>query len=224
MTQAQLDRQTQLEQTSSDLTTHPLFRDYPIPFLATMDQNQTQPRTNSTNNTEQTEHEHASSKMHTPPIDTTTETPRPPKKRYEVLKDPLFLSSPVFSPKIPTKPSFSTNRDEHLTPLPSQDSFIFKSQLTSLYMFATDCTFCLYAKNEDFFTSFASNIMSPYQYWLDKGVKVFYLQSKFLHLSIYDLKTDNVILLFSQLLKKFLIIKHTLNFFNIQNHNYIFNI
>ena len=99
-----------------------------------MVQNQTPPSTNSTNNTEQTEHEHTSSKMHTPPDDNTTETPPPPRKRYEIMKDPLFLSSPVFFPKIPTKPSLSTNRDELLTPLLSQDNFIFKPQLTSLYM------------------------------------------------------------------------------------------
>ena len=32
--------------------------------------------------------------------------------------------------------------------------------------------------------------MGPYQYWLDKGVKIFSLQFKFLRPSIYDLKTD----------------------------------
>ena len=42
----------------------------------------------------------------------------------------------------------------------------------------------------DFFTSIASKIMGPYQYWLDNGVKVFSLQFNFLRPSIYDLKTD----------------------------------
>ena len=38
MTQAQVDLQTQLEQTSSDLTTHPLFNDSPVLSLENMDQ------------------------------------------------------------------------------------------------------------------------------------------------------------------------------------------
>ena len=108
MTQAQIDLQTQLEQTSSDLTIHPLFNGSPVLFLENMDQIQT--NTNPTNNTEQAEHEHDTLKVPTPP-DNTTETPPPPQKRYEIMKDPLFLSSPVFLLAISSKPSLSTNRD-----------------------------------------------------------------------------------------------------------------
>ena len=57
-------------------------------------------------------------------------------------------------------------------------------------MHPTDYTFHLYDKNQYFFTSIASAIMSPYQYWLDNGVKIFSLQFDFLRPSIYDLKTD----------------------------------
>ena len=53
-----------------------------------------------------------------------------------------------------------------------------------------DYSFRLYDKNQDFFTSIASKIMGPYQYWLDNGVKIFSLQFNFLRPSIYDLKTD----------------------------------
>ena len=77
-TQAQIKFQTQLEQTSSDLTTHPLFKDSPVLFLKNMDQIQT--NTNPKNKTEQAEHEHNTPKVPTPP-DITTETPPPPKKR-----------------------------------------------------------------------------------------------------------------------------------------------
>ena len=101
------------------------------------------------------------------------------------MKDRLFISSPVFPPTIPSKASLSTNRDNHLIPLLSQEA-----QLTSLYMHPTDYTFCLYDKNQDFFTSIASKIMSPYQYWLDNGVKIFALQFNFLRPSKYDLKTN----------------------------------
>ena len=149
---------------------------------------QTQTNTNATNTTEQVEHEHNTSKVPTPP-DKTMETPPPPKKRYESMKDPLFLSSPVFSLAIPSKPSPFTNRDDHLIPLLSQDNFIFKAQLTSLYMHPTIYTFRLFDKNQDFFTSIASKIMSLYQYWLNNRVKIS-LQFNFLRPSIYDLKTD----------------------------------
>ena len=110
------------------------------------------------------------------------------KKRYEIRQDPVFLSSPVFPPKILFQPSLSTTRDDHLFSLLSQDDFTFKAQMTSLY--PTNYTFRLYDKNQDFFLSFASKLMSPYQYWLGKGVKFFSLQSNFLRPSIYDLKTD----------------------------------
>ena len=120
MTQAQIDLQTQLEQTSSNLTTHPLFNHFPVLFPETLDQT----NTNNANTTEQVEHN--TSKVHTPP-DNTNEPPPPPQKRYQTMKEPLFLSSLVFPPTIPSKPSLSTNRDDHLIPLLSPDNFIFKA-------------------------------------------------------------------------------------------------
>ena len=79
------------------------------------------------------------------------------------MKDPLFHSSPVFPPTIPSQLSFSTNRDDQLIPLLPRDNFIFKAQLTSLYKHPTDYRFRLFDKTQDFFTSIASKIMSPYQ-------------------------------------------------------------
>ena len=69
------------------------------------------------------------------------------QKRYEIMKDPVFLSSPVFPPKKPSHPSFSTTRDDHLNPLLSHNNFTFKAQLTSLYLHPTDYTFRLYDKS-----------------------------------------------------------------------------
>ena len=57
-------------------------------------------------------------------------------------------------------------------------------------MHPTVYTFRLYDKNQDFVTSIASKIMSPYQYWLDNGAKIFSLHFIFLRPSIYDLETD----------------------------------
>ena len=112
------------------------------------------------------------------------------QKKYEIMKDPVFLSSPIYPPMIPTKPQLSTTRDDYLVPILSTNRFSFKSQLTSLYMHPTDYTFKLYDKNQDFFTSIASKILAPYQYWLEKGIKIFSPPFNFLRPSIYDLKTD----------------------------------
>ena len=57
-------------------------------------------------------------------------------------------------------------------------------------MHPTDYTLKLDDKNQYFFTSIASKIMTPYHYWLHKNVKIFSLQFNFLRLLIYDLKTD----------------------------------
>ena len=139
------------------------------------------------------------------------------------MKDPVFLSSPVFHPTIPSKPSLSTVRDDHLIPVLSEDNFIFKAQLTSLFMYPTDNTFRLYVKNQDFFTSIASKIMSPYQYWLDNGVKFFSLQFNVLRPSNYDLKTNESDPSLSHFHKKLLIIKHMLNFYSTPNHRITFS-
>ena len=106
------------------------------------------------------------------------------------MKDPAFLSSPIYPPIIPTKPQLSTTRDDYLVPILSTNCFSFKSQLTSLYMHPIDYTFKLYDKNQHFFTSIASKNMAPYQYWLENGIKIFSLHFNFLRPSIYDLKTD----------------------------------
>ena len=141
---------------------------------------------------EQEKLEHDTSKVSTPlnDIDHTYATPPPPKKRYEIMKDPVFLSSPIYPPFISTSTSLSINRVDHLISLLSYHDFTFKAQLTSLYMHPTDYSFRLYDKNQDFFTSIASKSMGPYQYWLDNGVKIVSLQYNFLRPSIYDLKTD----------------------------------
>ena len=162
MTQAQLDLQKQLEQANpADLTTRPL-NDSPVLYIETSEQ--TPPTF-----LEQMEHtkvEHENPKTTTPHDDTdhTQTTPPPPKKRYEIMKDPVFLSSPIYPPSMPSKISLCKNRDDHLIPILSHSDIVFEAQLTSLYMHPTYYSFRLYDKNQNFFTSIASKIMGPYQY------------------------------------------------------------
>ena len=90
--QAQIDLQKQLEQATADLTTRPLLNDSPVLYIETSEQsppNFLEPK-------EHTKVEHDNPKTVTPPDDTdhTQATPPPPKKRYEIMKDPVFLSSP----------------------------------------------------------------------------------------------------------------------------------
>ena len=188
MTQAQVDFQNQLEQATADLTTRPLLKDSSVLYIDTSEPIPT----TSLEQMEQEKIEHDTSKVSTPlkDIDHTHATPLPPEKRFEIMKDPVFLSSPIYPPFISTNTSLSTNRDDHLIPLLSHDDFLFKVQLTSLYMHPTDYSFRLYDENQYFFTSIASQIMGPYQYWLDNGVKIFSLHFNFLRPSKYDLKTD----------------------------------
>ena len=155
--------------------------------------------------------------------DHTQTTPPPPKKRYEIMKDPIFLSSPIYPPSIPSKISICTNRDDHLIPLLSTGNFVFKAQLSSLYMHPTDYSFRLYYKNQDFFTSIASKIMGPYQYWLKNGVKISLYNSIFSVLLSTISKQMNRIHLSFLFHKKLLIIKHILIFYKTPNHKITFS-
>ena len=82
MTQAQIDLQNQLEQTTADLTTRPLSSDSPVLYIDTS-------KPTTSNSLEQMEHaklEHDTSKIPTPPDDTdrTLATPPPPKNDTKV--------------------------------------------------------------------------------------------------------------------------------------------
>ena len=119
MTQALLDLQKQLEQATTDLTTRRLLNDSPVLYIDTSEPTPSK-------SLEQMEHakiEYDTSKIPTPPDDTdrTHATPPPPKKRYEITKDPVFLFLPIYPLFIPSKPSLSTNRDDHLIRLLSHD-------------------------------------------------------------------------------------------------------
>ena len=101
MTQAQIDLRNRPVQNTADLITQPLFNYSLDLFLEAMDQDQ--PFTNS----DQLEHRNISPKDQTPPEitneDTSRETPPPQQKKYEIMKDPAFLSLPIYPPILPSK-------------------------------------------------------------------------------------------------------------------------
>ena len=114
MTQAHIDLQNQLEQvSSSDLTTRLLFNASPVLFIDTSDQvNNTLPEQKG--QVEQIEHDTSKVPTLLHHRDNTHATPLHPKTRYEIMKDPVFFASPIYPPTIPSKPSLSTNRDDHI--------------------------------------------------------------------------------------------------------------
>ena len=135
--QAQLDLQTQLEQaTPTDLITRPLSNDSTVLYIEASEQ--TPPTFLEQMEHTKVEHENSKPTPSQDNTDHTQTTPPPPKKRYEIMKDPIFLSSPIYPPSIPSKISLRTNRDDHLIPLLSNGDFVLKAQLTSLYMHPTD--------------------------------------------------------------------------------------
>ena len=82
----QIDLQNKLEQATADLSTRPLSNDSPDLYIDSSEQTLTNPL-------EQMEHdkiEHDTPKFPND-TDTTHATPPPPKKRYEIMKDPVFL-------------------------------------------------------------------------------------------------------------------------------------
>ena len=199
--QAQIDLQIQLEQaTSTDLTTRPLLNDSSVLYIETSEQ--TPPTFHEQMEHTKVENENPKAATSHDDTDHTQTTPPPPKKRYEIIKDPVFFPSPIYPSSIPSKISLCTNRDDHLIPLLSNGDFVFKAQLTFLYMHPTDYSFRLYDKNQDFFTSIASKIVGPYQYWLDNGVKSFSIIFNCLRHSICDLKTDESDPSFLSILRK----------------------
>ena len=158
------------------------------------------------------------------PTEQSISTPPPSKRKHDIMKDPIFLTSPVYPPVISPKDSISTQRDDYLNPFLSTEIFTFKSQLTSLYMHPTDYTFKFNDKNQDFFNSIASEIMTAYRYWLDNNVNIFSLPLNFHRPSIYDLKTDEDGPSFISLSQnKQRIIPHTLHFSNIKNQRITFS-
>ena len=112
---------------TADLVTKPLLNYSPVLFLDTKE-------TPDNPLLEQMEHQNFPSKNKSPSDhDQSPETPPPTKKQYEIMKDPAFLSSPIYPPIIPTKPQLSTTRDDYLVPILSTNRFFQITTHFSIY-------------------------------------------------------------------------------------------
>ena len=112
------------------------------------------------------------------------------KRKYpDITADKLFMESGACSPFI--KPAKQDeDRDCDFIPILSSRQFTFKSHLTSLYMIPAKYKFFIREFKNDYHTSIASKLITPYDWWLNNKKKIFSLQYKFLRPSPYDLRTE----------------------------------
>ena len=111
------------------------------------------------------------------------------RKYPELAADKLFMESGACPPFInPLKQD--ENLDCDLIPSLSSRQFTFQSHLTSLYMITTKYKFTIREFKNDYHTSIASKLITPYDWWLNNKVKNFSLQYNFRRPSLYDLRTE----------------------------------
>ena len=112
------------------------------------------------------------------------------KRKYpDITADKPFMESSACPPFIkPIKQN--EDRDCDLIPIIPTRQFTFQSHLTSLYMIATKYKFIIGEFKNDYHTSIASKLFTPYDWWLNIKVKNFSLQYNFLRPSPYDLRTE----------------------------------
>ena len=115
---------------------------------------------------------------------------RSQKRKYpDITADKPFMESGASPPFIkPMKQD--EDRDCELVPILSSKQFTFQSHLTSLYMIPTKYKFIIREFRNDYHTSIASKLITPYDWWLNNKVKIFSLQYNFLRPSPYDLRTE----------------------------------
>ena len=115
--------------------------------------------------------------------------PIPPKKKYNILEDPVFIDSGILPPTLqPLKtPSQSnTMTDEFLRTHPN-----FKANLPSLYMTPTSYKFrCPQDRSFDHYVAYASKNLPKLAYWQNNRVRFFQFQFNLLKPTQHDLNTN----------------------------------
>ena len=115
---------------------------------------------------------------------------RSQKRKYpDITADKPFMESGA-CPSFIKPVKQDEDRSCELVPILSSTQFTFQSQLTSLYMIPTKYKFIIREIKNDYHTSIASKLITPYDWWLNNKVKNFSLQYNFLRPSPYDLRTE----------------------------------
>ena len=117
--------------------------------------------------------------------------PIPPKKKYNILEDPVFIDSGILPPTLhPLKTPSQTNTM-------SDDFFFlrthpnFKTNLPSLYMTPTQYNFRFpQDRNFDHYVAYASKSLEQFSFWQAKRISFFQLQFSFLKPTQHDLNTN----------------------------------
>ena len=119
-------------------------------FLSPIEPTNIQPEQMDTNHnaskSSDTDNNDLLSQNHEPPEQSASTSP-PSKKKYVVMKNPIFITSPVYPPLISPKDSNSTQIDDYLISILSNENCTFKFHLTTLYLHPTDYAFELCDKN-----------------------------------------------------------------------------
>ena len=115
--------------------------------------------------------------METIPVEKIDQIDAKSQKRIypDITADKLFMESGACPPFI--KPSQQDeDRDCALLPILSSRQFTFQCHLTSLYMIRTKYKFIIREFKNDYHTSIASKLITPYDWWLNNKVNIFSLQ------------------------------------------------
>ena len=107
----------------------------------------------------------------------------------DITADKRFMESGV-CPLFVKPLKQDEDRDCDLIPILSKRQFTFESLLTSLYMIPTKYKFVIREFKNDYHTSIASKLTTPYDWWLNNKVNNFSFQNIFLRSSPYDLRTE----------------------------------
>ena len=110
----------------------------------------------------------------------------PPKERYDMMQDPVFLNSGLMPPILqPLKtPSKMTNvPDDYI-----HTHLEFKPNVPALNLTSTDYKFqILLDRTTNHYVSYASRKLPQLQYWQEKKSKFFFIQYNFLKSTAVDL-------------------------------------
>ena len=115
--------------------------------------------------------------------------PIPPKKKYNILKDPVFFDSGILPPTLhPLRTLSQTNTmsDEFLRTHPN-----FKANLPYLHMTPMTYKFCFpQDHNFDHYVAYASKSLEQLSFWHAKRIRFFQFQFTFLKPTQHDLNTN----------------------------------